>query len=68
MKTYQVIIDSNYSMLIEAQEYRLRKNGTIEFLDGENSFTEHVVAAFSLKKIIGFTRLSDNIKPKANKG
>ena len=68
MKTYQVIIDSNYSMLIEAEEYRLRNNGTIEFLDSENGFIGHVVATFSLNKIIGFTTLSETIKLKANKG
>lgn len=67
MKTYQVIIDSNYSLLIEAEEYRMR-NGTIEFFESENGSTGHVVATFSLDKIIGFTRLSDNIKLKANKG
>lgn len=68
MKTYQVIIDSNYSILIEAEEYRTRSNGTIEFLDNENGFIERVIATFSLNKIIGFTTLSDNTKLKANKG
>ena len=63
MKTYQVIIDSNYSMLIEAEKYRLSNNGIIEFLDSAG----HVAATFSLNKIVGFTALSDNIKFKANK-
>lgn len=64
MNTYQVIIDSNYSILIEAEGYSLRNNGTIEFFNSAG----HVTATFSLNNIVGFTALSDNIKLKENKG